>query len=106
MSLAGKTPQQIAEWAKDKSHPELVIALQRAVAAEPLFTAAQIAELEQRRKVDVLKDIKAGRYVDPVLGAGYFSPGENSKKVSASALNNRRAAFFVPVTVNEESNGR
>jgi hypothetical protein len=55
---------------------------------------------------DVRKAMTAGKMVHPLLGAGYFCRSENSKKVAASAVNSWRRLFFVPVTVDQQKNGR
>lgn len=54
----------------------------------------------QINKREVLRDLNAGKFNDPILGAGFFYRGSSSKKVTVSAANAWRRSFFVPVTFN------
>jgi hypothetical protein len=46
---------------------------------------------------DVLADMKAGRFVCPIHGRGFFCRASNSLRVTAAAANAWRRSFFVPV---------
>ena len=73
------------------------------------MTPSEVAAKERRDKRDVVRDFKAGQYVDPLLGAGYFALAFNSIRVSASAVNARRGKWFVPAAIathKKKTNGR
>jgi hypothetical protein len=63
--------------------------------SERLLTAREIA--------DVLADMKAGRFLDPIFGRGFFCRSGNSLRVSAA--NAWRGAFFVPLSVEPRKKG-
>jgi hypothetical protein len=60
-----------------------------------VYTAREIAEAEGCNKRDVLADMKAGRFVDPIFGAGFFCRARNSFRVTGSAVKAWRQSFFV-----------
>lgn len=95
-----QSPEDIADTLKDTPASELREIIVSMVTLEPLFSAAQIAKREGMNVRDVRKAITSGAMVHPVLGAGYFSRGDNSKKVAASAVNAWRRRFFVAVDEN------
>lgn len=79
-------------------HEQLVTLVHSLVTLERLYTARQIAESEGCNKRDVLADMKAGRFVDPIFGAGFFCRARNSFRVTGSAVKAWRQSFFVPLT--------
>jgi hypothetical protein len=95
----GLTFEQFAAAHRDDDRDELVRGWFSAISLEPLFTAGDIAQLTKMNKRDVLRDMKAGRFHDPHFGPGFYSKAENSKKVSASAVNAWRKSIYVPVSV-------
>jgi hypothetical protein len=100
MNLAGKTLDQIERALARQSRLELLRIIFSLSTLEELFSAAEIAARTKMNVRDVRRDINAGK-----MGGGYFCRSENSKKVSASGVNQWRASFFVPVTINHEKNG-
>jgi hypothetical protein len=63
-----------------------------------LVSAREIAEASKMSRRDVLADMKTGKFVDPIFGAGFFCRASNSLRVSASAANAWRKSFFVSVS--------
>ena len=102
MKLTGMTREQIQAALAAKSRGELLDVIYSLATFEPLLTVRQVAAASGINKREVLRDIKAGKFVDPVLGAGFFFRGSSSVKVSALAAHAWRRSFFVPVTVNGE----
>lgn len=100
MTLAGKTRQQIAGALRDLNHEELVDVVFSLAAVQELFTAPEIAKRSHVGVRDVRKDMRAGKFVDPVFGAGYFARGGNSKKVTTGAVQHWRRSFFVTIKGN------
>jgi hypothetical protein len=98
MRLAGKSLAELETLLSDKPRAELVRLIHRLTNFEQLLTARQVAEATQCRKRDVLADMIAGRFVDPILGRGFFRRSANSVRVSAAAANAWRARFFVPAS--------
>lgn len=96
--LIGRTRGEIERALAGKSREELLDLIYRLVTFEPLLTARQIANTCHVAKRDVLREITQGKFVDPVLGPGFFTRGGNSKKVTISAANAWRASYFVPVS--------
>lgn len=99
-TLAGKTRQQIATAFREHGHDELIDVIFSLTAVQELFTAPEIAKRSRINVRDVRKDMKKGKFVDPIFGAGFFLRGGNSKKVTAGAVQAWRRSFFVPVAVN------
>jgi hypothetical protein len=97
MCLSGKTRAEIEEALINKSREDLLDLIHRLVSFENLLTAREIAEASHIPRRLVLGDMRAGRFVDPIHGAGYFSRSAQSFRVSSSAANAWRASFFVPV---------
>jgi hypothetical protein len=97
MRLEGKTRAEIAEALAGKDREALIELIYRLVTFERLLTAREIAEASHINKRDVLADMKAGRFVDPIFGTGFFCRAANSFRVSASAANAWRRSFFVRV---------
>ncbi len=100
MKLTSKTRDEIAVALSGKSRAELLDIIYQLVTFEPLLSAGQIAAASKLNKREVLRDIKAGKFVDPVSGAGFFYRGSSSTRVGLSAANAWRRSFFVPVTFN------
>jgi hypothetical protein len=105
MTLVGKTRQQIADQLRDRGHEDLVDVIFSMAAVQELFTAPEIAKRSRINVRDVRKDMKAGKFVDPIFGAGFFVRGGNSKKVTAGAVQYWRRTFFVPVAAVTGKNG-
>jgi hypothetical protein len=97
MRLAGKTREELSAALADKKRAELVELIYRLTTFEHHLTAREIADATHCRRRDVLADMRAGRFVDPIFGSGFFCRSENSLRVSASAANAWREQFFVPV---------
>ncbi len=97
MQLTSKTRAEIDALLRERSRGELVDLIFSLVTFERLLTAREIADASHVAKRDILADMRAGRFVDPIFGAGFFCRAGNSLKVSASAANAWRASFFVPV---------
>jgi hypothetical protein len=70
--LAAKTREDFTAALADTPRSELVELLFRATTLEPLLTAREIAEASHVDKADVIAAMKAGQFVDPVLGPGFF----------------------------------
>jgi hypothetical protein len=102
MNFTGKTREQIARACADKTHDELVDLLFRYATVDSLLKPREIAVREGRPKRDVIRDMKAGEYVDPVLGAGYVVFGFNSIRATGAAVNARWKRFFVPVATDKK----
>ena len=96
MKLTGKTREELAAALSGRTRGELVELIFSLVSFERLLSASEIAAASKMSRRDVLADMKAGRFVDPVFGAGFFCRASNSLKVSASAANAWRRSFFVP----------
>jgi hypothetical protein len=97
MKLTGKTRAELAVALAGLDREALLDLVFSLVSFERLVTAREIAEATHCNKRDVLADMKAGRFVDPIFGAGFFCRAANSFRVSASAANAWRRSFFVPV---------
>jgi hypothetical protein len=97
MKLAGKTRPELESLLSDKTRGELFDVIFSLTTFDQLLTARQIADASHVSKRDVLADIKAGRFIDPIFGRGFFCRASNSLRVSASAANAWRHSFFVPV---------
>jgi hypothetical protein len=97
MRLTGKTREELAAALEDKSRAELLELIFSLVNFERLLSAGEVARASRVSVRDVLADMKAGKFVDPVFGAGFFCRGSNSRRVSMSAANAWRARFFVRV---------
>ena len=95
MSLIGKTREEVAQALAGKDREQLITLVHSLVTLERLFTAKQIAEAEGCNKRDVLADMKAGRFVDPIFGAGFFVRARNSFRVTGSAVRAWRRSSFV-----------
>jgi hypothetical protein len=96
MRLTGKTREELATALAGKSRGELLELIFSLVTFERLLSAREIAEASRMSRRDVLAAMKAGDFVDPIFGAGFFCRAANSFKVSASAANAWRRSFFVP----------
>jgi hypothetical protein len=101
MRLTGKTRAEIDALLGDRSRDELVGLIFSLVSFDRLLTAREIAEASHVAKRDVISEMRAGRFVDPMFGAGFFCRAGNSLRVSASAANAWRESFFVPVPLEE-----
>lgn len=99
MTLTGKTRAELDAVLADKSRAELVDVIFSLVTFERLLTAREIAEASHVAKRDVIADMRAGRFADPLHGRGFFCRSGNSLRVSAAAANAWRRSFFVPVAV-------
>lgn len=99
MRLTGKTREEIDALLRDRSRSELVDLIFSLVTFERLLTAREIAEASHVAKRDILAEMRVGRFVDPIFGAGFFCRAGNSLRVSASAANAWRESFFVPVAL-------
>jgi hypothetical protein len=79
---------------------------------EQLTTAREIASASGVSKRQVLREMNDGKFVDPVLGPGFYMRGRNSKKVTVSAADawqdevTRRAAAMSPQVRVSINNGR
>jgi hypothetical protein len=80
-----------------KTRGELLDVIFSLMALDRLMSARQIAEASGVSKRDVLAAMKAGAFVDPLFGRGFFCRASNSLRVSARAANAWRRSFFVPV---------
>jgi hypothetical protein len=92
--LSGKTRDELASILADKPHAELVELIYRLVTFERLLTAREIADASHVSRNDVLADMKAGRFVDPIFGPGFFCRGIGFR-VTTTAANHWREGFFV-----------
>jgi hypothetical protein len=92
--LSGKTRDELASILADKPHAELVELIYRLVTFERLLTAREIADASHVSRNDVLEDMKAGRFVDPIFGPGFFCRGIGFR-VTTTAANQWREGFFV-----------
>jgi hypothetical protein len=101
--LLGKSLAELETILSDKPRAELVRLIHRLTNFEQLLTSRQVAEATQCRKRDVLADMKAGRFVDPIHGPGFFCRSANSVRVSTAAANAWRAGFFVRLGVAGDS---
>jgi hypothetical protein len=96
--LSGKTREEIAEVVKSKGPQGVVDIIFSLVSLDRLLSASEIAERCGVPKREVLADMKAGRFHDPILGAGFFARSfkGSSYKVSTGAVNEWRRSWFVP----------
>jgi hypothetical protein len=92
--LSGKTRAELISILADKPHAELVELIYRLVTFERLLTAREIADASHVSRNDVLEDMKAGRFVDPIFGPGFFCRGIGFR-VTTSAANQWREGFFI-----------
>jgi hypothetical protein len=104
MKLAGKTRQQIDAALTRHGREELINVIFSLVTVQELLTAPEIARRSRVNVRDVRKDMKNGKFVDPIFGAGFYVRGGNSKKVTTGAVQGWRRSFFMPVA-SEDSNG-
>ena len=95
MKLTGKTLEEIAAALVRVDREGLLTLIHSLVTLEKLYSARQIAEMEGCNKRDVLSDMKAGRFVDPIYGAGFFVRARNSFRVTGSAVAAWRRSCFV-----------
>jgi len=102
MKLAAKTRCELDTLLQSKSRTELIDLIFRLTTFERLLTAREIAEASHMSKRDVLRDMKAGCFEDPIFGRGFFCRAANSLRVSASAANAWRGSFFVSVEQKNE----
>jgi len=106
MRLSGKTRGEVDQALADKTRAQLVDLIYRLVSVEQLLTAREIAEASGMARRDVLRDMKAGRFIDPIFGRGFFVLARNSFKVSASAVNAwRESRFHRPRAIPGEKDG-
>jgi hypothetical protein len=96
-SLAGKSREEIERELADHPRADLLDLIFFLATLEPLLTPREIAQASHVSKRDVLQDMKAGKFIDPVLGAGFFCRGKNSLRVGTAAVNAWRRRFFVRV---------
>jgi len=95
--LTGKTYDEISAALAQASRDDLVRLVFSLVTLEKLLTPAQIARESQVPRRDVLADMRAGRFTDPIFGRGFFCRASKSFRISASAVNAWRATWFVAV---------
>lgn len=95
-----RTRAELEECLRGKSRAQLVDLIFSLVTFEQLLTAREIAAASHMSKRDVLAAMKAGRFVDPMFGPGFFCRASNSLRVSASAANAWRESFFVRIPGN------
>jgi hypothetical protein len=96
MKLEGKTYSEVAKALADKSRDQLVDLIFELSGVERLLSSGYIAKVCGIKPREVVADMRAGRFVDPVHGRGFFVRGPNSFKVSVSAVNRWRREWFVP----------
>lgn len=96
MKLAGKSREELADVLADKTRSELLELIFSLVTFERLLSARDISERSLVARRDVLADMKAGKFADPIFGAGFFCRASHSLRVTASAANAWRRSFFVP----------
>lgn len=101
-TLTGKTREQIARALRERSREDLLDVIWSMATVDELKTPSEVAALEKRDKRSVVRDMKAGCYVDPVFGCGYIAFAKNSLRLSAAAINGRRAAQFVPAIATDK----
>ena len=94
MRLAGKTRAELSTLLAGKSQAELVELIFRLVTFEPLLGAREIAEASHVSRNEVLEEMKQGRFIDPIFGAGFFCRA-HALRVTTSAANAWRRGFFV-----------
>lgn len=97
MRLTGKTRDELAAALADKSRAELLELIFSLVTFERLLSVREIAQASRVCPRDVSAAMKAGAFIDPIHGRGFFCRGSHSLKVSASAANAWRRSFFVSV---------
>ncbi len=89
ISLSGKSPDQIRAALKDARRDDLVDAITRMAALEPLYKPSEIAALSKINRRAVLEDIKSGKFGD------YYCRAGNSLAVPASGVHAWRRLFLV-----------
>jgi hypothetical protein len=99
MRLNGKTRAELESCLSDKTRAELVDLIFSLVSFDRLLTAREIAEASHVAKRDVIQAMRAGAFVDPMFGRGFFCRAAHSLRVTVSAANAWRRSFFVPVAV-------
>jgi hypothetical protein len=97
--LAEKSPQEIAEALKDKRRDELLTIIALLVRPLDQITASQLAKRCQVPKAEILADMRAGRFYDPIEGPGFFtrSPKGSAFKVTRLAAARWMRSMFVHV---------
>jgi hypothetical protein len=95
LKLSGKTRDEVAGALAGFDREQLITLVHSLVTLDRLYTAKQIAEAEGCNKRDVLADMKAGRFIDPIFGAGFFVRARNSFRVTGSAVRAWRRSSFV-----------
>jgi len=97
LRLNGKTRDEIEAALTEKTRAQLLDLIHELATFDRLLTAGQVAACTRKNKREVLAAMKAGRFVDPIFGAGFFCLAANSFRVSITAANAWRRSFFVPV---------
>src|SRR5206468_6850316 len=92
-SWSGEPAEKVRALLAGKPWTEFVKLVVSLAGLERLLTARQIAEASGVAKRHVPADMKAGPFVDPIFGAGFFCRAPNSLRVNASAATARRQAF-------------
>ena len=97
-ALVGKSLDELESLLASTSHEQLVRLIHQLVTFDRLLTAREISDASHVCKTDVLDDMHAGRFVDPLFGPGFFCRSLNSTgmRVTASAANEWRRLWFVP----------
>jgi hypothetical protein len=96
MKLESKSYSEVAQALAGKSREQLIDLIYELSMLERLMTSREIAKASRIHVREVLADMRAGRFVDPIHGRGFFSRARNSFKVSVSAANRWRREWFVP----------
>lgn len=95
MKLQGKTFDEVQAALREFDHDQCVRLVFTLANFEQLLTASRIAKESCVDVREVLADMRAGRFVDPIFGRGFFKFGRTSYKVSRSAANEWRREWFV-----------
>jgi hypothetical protein len=96
MKLSGKSREEIAAALAGADRDRLIDLIYELSIFERLMTSGEIARHSRIDVREVIADMRAGRFVDPIHGRGFFSRARNSLKVSVSAANRWRREWFVP----------
>lgn len=96
-SLRDKTREEVERALDDRDRSALIDIIQSLISFDRWLTAHQIADSSQVPKREVLEDMKAGRFHDPIFGDGFFRRSGNSFRVSTAAANEWRRSFFVAI---------
>jgi hypothetical protein len=94
--LTGKTIAELEALLADTSREQLIKLLHQYTSPNQLLSARQIAAASGVDKRDVIADMKAGRFRDPILGPGFFCrhPKLSRMRVSAAAVADWERQWF------------